>query len=269
MTEKPILFSGPMVRAILASQKTQTRRVVSDPRNMIQKIGGSGDADNDPDAFGYFAEGRGFSGWMVLARGVNERVGNNQDRCSIPCPYDADRLWVRETWRTATRNGVNGVVYAADGAFIPIADTREAADAWVDAHENGKHGLRWRPSIFLRRWACRLVLAVESIRVERLHDITEEDARAEGVERSSCAQHFAADPDRDYGWENYLWHGRPEASRSLVDAWPHQFSNYSASSGGARGSFSSLWQSINGKRPGCSWDENPWVWRVEFSRVTP
>lgn len=225
--ERPILFSGEMVRAILDGRKTCTRRVVSDPRNMIQKIGGSGDADNDPGAFGYFAEGPGFSGWMVLERGVNDAVGNNQDRCSIPGPYDAERLWVRETWRTAVRDGICGVEYAADGAFIPIADTREAADAWVDDHQNSRHGVKWRPSIFMRRWASRLALAVESIRVERLQDISEEDARAEGVTL--------------HGTTRYM--------------------------GEATAAFRGLWQSINGARPGCSWDENPFCWVVTFRRV--
>ena len=98
MKERPILFSGAMVRAILAGTKTQTRRVVNGRH--IAKIGGSDQSDSDPSAFGHFAEGRDFSGWMVLERGVNERVGNNQDRCSIPCPFGepGDRLWVRETF---------------------------------------------------------------------------------------------------------------------------------------------------------------------------
>ncbi len=128
---------------------------------------------------------------------------------------------------------------------------------------------RWRPSIHLPRWASRISLHGITVRVERLHDISEEDARAEGVERSSCSEHFAADPAVDYGWENYLWHGNVgrTITRAQADAWPHQFSNYSAKSGGARGSFSSLWQSINGKRPGCSWDANPWVFVVGWERA--
>lgn len=232
MTEKPILFSGPMVRAILAGQKTQTRRVVSDPRNMIQKIGGSGDVDNDPDAFGYFAEGRGFSGWMVLARGVNESVGNNQDRCSIPCPYDADRLWVRETWRPVSASYEGECVrvrWAADGGEATRVTSFSTAERMLRVID--KYPSQWRPSIYCERWASRLLLRVESIRVERLQDISEEDARAEGVDWSH--------PPREAAYDRH-----------------------------ARDAFHRLWESINGERPGCSWEENPWVWVVTFSRVT-
>lgn len=238
MTEKPILFSGPMARAILDGRKTQTRRVVNVP-------GATLDVLDEPV-------------WPMLP-------GDCHGMQRAACPYGADRLWVRETWRV--RSFPRRTIELHEHHTQCIVEHDD--EAWWERWGKRSEGGRWQPSIYMPRWASRLTLAVKSIRVERLHDITEEDARAEGVERSSCAQHFAADPDRDYGWENYLWHGRPEASRSLVDAWPHQFSNYSASSGGARGSFSSLWQSINGKRPGCSWDANPWVWRVEFSRVTP
>jgi hypothetical protein len=236
-----------MVRAILDGRKTQTRRVVSDPYNMIQKIGGSGSADNDPSAFGYFAEGRDFSGWMVLARGVEERVGNNRDRLSITCPYDADRLWVRETFRVTSWDSADAaepcceIEYAADHAMRSRRIGARDVDAWCDKEERRiqrEGGVltgdgweldrerAWRPSIFLERWQSRLTLAVQSIRVERLHDITEEDARAEGVD---------------------------ELGR-LTDA---------------RGAFVALWESINGERSGCDWRSNPWVWRVEFSRVTP
>lgn len=230
-TEKPVLFSSPMVRAILAGQKTQTRRVVADPRNMIQKIGGSGDADNDPAAFGYFAEGRDFSGWMVLARGVNESVGNNQDRCSIPCPYDTDRLWVRETWAVsdASEGEIN---YLADGSTRSFLT--EGEPDWWERWGKRSAGAKWQPSIYMPRWACRLTLAIESIRVERLNDISEEDARAEGV-----------------------------------TAHPHPLLADTPVGTSARDEFADLWQSINGKRPGCSWAANPWVWVVTFSRVTP
>lgn len=237
MTEKPILFSSPMIRAILDGRKTQTRRVVS-PQPTCPH-----------GAWTWWpTPGHGFA-WPRDPQGEG-------------CPYDADRLWVRETWRVRQFPRRTIELHEHDTQCIVEHDD----EAWWERWGKRSAGGRWQPSIYMPRWASRLTLAVKSIRVERLHDITEEDARAEGVERSSCAQHFAADPDRDYGWENYLWHGRPEASRSLVDAWPHQFSNYSKGAAPARGSFSSLWQSINGKRPGCSWDSNCWVWVVTFRR---
>ena len=231
MSEKPILFSGPMVRAILAGQKTQTRRCAWKP-------------------------GLAFDSLDVPVWPMTQGDCHGMQRAA--CPYDADRLWVRETWRTVERDGIDGVEYAADGAFVPIANTREAADAWVDDHQNGKHGQKWRPSIFLRRWACRLALAVESIRVERLQDISEEDARAEGVsldvgcpckgEREEPGPHLPL-----CAYSIGEWPG--ETPFDLPD--PHRMA------------FAALWQSINGKRPGCSWDANPWAWVVTFSRVTP
>lgn len=257
VTEKPILFSSAMVRAILAGQKTQTRRVVSDPRNMIQKIGGSGDADNDPDAFGYFAEGRGFSGWMVLARGVNESVGNNRDRCSIPCPYDADRLWVRETWRPVSASYEGECVrvrWSADGSEATRVTPFSTAERMLRVID--KYPGQWRPSIYCERWASRLLLRVESIRVERLNDLSEEDARAEGCAASVST--IVAD-DRLKADKMMVLEGGTLVERARSFTFGRS----------ARDRFHDLWQSINGKRPGCSWDENPWVWRVEFSRVTP
>ena len=90
---------------------------------------------------------------------------------------------------------------------------------------------RWRPSIHMPRWASRITLEVTAVRVERVQGISEEDAWAEGF----------SDPDG--------------ANRGYLDR--------------ARYWFHMLWDSINGKRPGCGWADNPWVWIVEFRRVTP
>ena len=162
--ERPVLFSDAMVVEIIERRKFQTRRVISDPRNLIQKIGGSGDADNDPDAFGYFGEGRDFSGWMVLARGVSERVGNNQDRESIPCPYDAEALWVREAWRPCMEAWRTCVEYRANGGSmnIPAGDAHDALSALpkislcFPGARKERHSDAWRPSIHLPRWASRI-----------------------------------------------------------------------------------------------------------------
>lgn len=190
--ERPILFSGPMVRAILAGTKTQTRRVVSgDNRGAYW------------DHRGYRAEyeGRGVITFR-FADGSNRVNGIDGMPFRRLCPYDADRLWVRETWAKCS----DGYLYRARG------------DRWAYA---------WKPSIHMPRDACRITLPVLSIRVERLQDITEADALAEGCESVNGAS-------RAPGW--------------------------------ARSNFETLWQSINGERPGCSWAANPWVWRVAFSR---
>lgn len=189
---KPILFSAPMVRAILSDAKTQTRRVVKLPRWA------------EP---GTLEEGA--DGALAIAR-VSGCLAD------VPCPYGSpgDTLWVRETWQTATTptdRDLSMVRYAADG---PV---HCEGDEWT-----------WRPSIHMPRWASRITLRVTSVRVERLHAITEDDAAAEGAPRV-----LALDEE----------HGRDER--------------------GHRIGFEALWREINGD---ASWDANPWVWRVEFYR---
>ena len=199
MTEKPILFSGPMVRAILAGTKTQTRRVVSPS-----------------------LRGRSAALDSVLVGGLAGMPAALADATLAAavrlCPYDADRLWVRETW---------AMHHAWDTK--PPGQAAQSKRLWYRA-DTAEHIIdgrgRWRPSIYMPRWASRLTLPVESIRVERLQDITEADAIAEGV---------------------------GELGR-VTDA---------------RGAFVALWESINGKRPGCSWADDPWVWVVSFPREVP
>lgn len=159
MRERPILFAGRLVRAILDGRKTQTRRVV--------KPSYLGDADCIEPLDDYPAE------WSVWADG--ERHGN------VLCPYGVpgDRLWVRETgWQRPERTP---------------RMMREGADTWekyyfdADGLDEADHaqfkewGFKRRPSIFMPRWASRLTLEVVNVRVERLQEISEEDALAEGI----------------------------------------------------------------------------------------
>lgn len=147
MKERPILFSAPMVRAILDGTKTQTRRVVK--HRHLAFIGGKGQ-ENDPSAWGFGA-------------------GVQNESYRLVCPYGipGDRLWVKETWHPGgPENNHDGVIY------------RATDPGWDDSGS----GLRWRPSVFMPRWASRITLEISSVRVERLQDITEEDARAEGAE---------------------------------------------------------------------------------------
>ncbi len=192
MKERPILFSAPMVRAILAGTKTQTRRVVKDRH--IGQI----DTSKLP----------GPAGW------------------SRPMPYGqpGDRLWVRETWACFDSH------VRPKSRIAYRSDTPDGEMVRVDAP--------WKPSIHMPRWASRITLEVTGVRVERLQDISEADALAEGVEQVLKGRF------RIYGRET---DGR-DTDRS------------------ARTSYCSLWESING--PG-SWDANPWVWVIEFKRVQP
>jgi hypothetical protein len=218
--ERPILFSGPMVRAILERRKTQTRRAVKGP---VQFLGGRGD-EADLAEWGWGFDGPAHHGWAVLARGLNER--HDHGRVSIPCPYGepGDWLWVRETW-ALEQLGDDGdrVVWKADRAAAWRSEM-EGRFYLESAYEPE----RWRPSIHMYRWASRLTLEVTGVRAERLQDISEEDARAEG-----CAGGH--------------------------DVIPHY--GFSAT---PREHFRQLWSSIKGPE---SWDANPWVWVVEFRRA--
>lgn len=205
--EHPILFSGPMVRAILAGRKTQTRRVVKpqpesvdEATHTIRPYTGSAEA-------------------LMKARPSKYQVGNN--------------LWVRETLRPAKRGLV---VYSADG--VPVMRNGESQQ-WSECGRKAKV----IPSIFMPRWASRLLLEVKAVRVERVQDISEADAVAEGV---------------GYGWEGGWPDYRHLRPGSVLTAELTQDT--------ARMSFSTLWDTLNARR-GFGWAENPWVVAVTFERV--
>ena len=189
MSEKPILFSAPMVQALLDGTKTQTRRVIK------PQPGADGIADPSPP---YLRQ------W-IDANGSTYR-----------CPYDAESLWVKETHLPKA----SGVIYRADFSEIDAAGT--------GAMYGG-----WKPSIFMRRIYSRITLEIVSIRAERLQDISEGDALAEGVAVGPVA----------------LWKNAVPGKRVT-----------------ARDAYAELWESINGKG---SWALNPWVWAISFRRVKP
>ena len=221
MKERPILFSGPMVKAILEGRKTQTRRIVKQVPHWqhcgkdIMEWGLSGCyTDNGQH-------------WLDIQTEVDD---NSHEE--IRCPYGkpGERLWVRETW--AAWDSVSDL--EASELECSVGDMVEMGIS--QAHisyraDPGFHAYRWRPSIFMPRWASRITLEIVSVRVERLQDISDEDAIAEGVGSPV---------------------GTPLRYGSVTEDWN-------------RRAFASLWQSING--PG-SWDANTWVWVVEFKRVT-
>jgi hypothetical protein len=151
--ERPILFSAPMVRAILAGEKTQTRREVK--------------------GLGVFVDTE-----MDMGPPTLEDVGWIwPDGTTARCPYGkpGDQLWVREKWRPTVNisKSESSIYYAADG--VSKVDKR-AGVLWRMATAS-----RWRPSIHMPRWASRLTLEVTGVRVQRLDDTGEDDARAEGV----------------------------------------------------------------------------------------
>lgn len=200
MKERPILFSAPMVRAILDGRKSQTRRYLTSDTNF-----------------------------------TCEELTQLKCRYGVP----GDRLWVRETWCAVLPRKDGGLEY--NGARLVTPPDGESVELWYRADgELGPisclfdDGPRWRPSLHMPRWASRLTLEVTSVRVERLQDISEEDAKAEGIGE---AKPWVFDG------------GGPAMGPTATHA------------------FMRLWDSINGKRPGCAWQDNPWVWAVTFRRV--
>jgi len=216
MKERPILFSGEMVKAILEGRKTQTRRVVK-----IQPCDGW-----HPEV-GIYAptcidrHGEEYPGAEVF--------GASDENEGRVCPYGqpGDRLWVRETLR---RDPKANIWYYAAG---------KPEDWVVVAPENHTESLVWAHhkegdvcvSIHMPRWASRITLEITDVKVERVKNISEQDARDEGAGISLC--------------EYPQWDGDPNCYRML---------------------FRERWNNLNAKR-GFGWEKNPWVWVLEFKRV--
>lgn len=172
MKERPIIFNSEMVRAILYGRKTQTRRIVKP-----QPIGIPDGAYCDP----YNKNCEHFTFWtkdnkMCLPLGNVKIKGKETAHWKCPYGHPGDRLWVRETFSTSTK----GWIYKADGHDLSRALST-----------------RWKPSIHMPRWASRITLEITNVRVERLQNISEEDARAEGwISKTLCSP---------YTWYRDLW----------------------------------------------------------------
>lgn len=183
MTERPILFSGPMVQAILDGRKTQTRRVLK----------------NQPGKFVHIEhdERKGWQYWWDV--GTSGMPDVSQEYAPLKCPYGipGDRLWVRETWQVdAPRDGTwaDTQFYGCKGS--PLSDIpaqyQRPEYCLFRASWTGTP-IIWRPSIHMPRWACRTILEITEIRVQRLQEISEEDAKAEGVKVGvNCPDHIIA-----------------------------------------------------------------------------
>lgn len=259
MKEHPILFSGEMVRAILEGRKTQTRRVVKHILPTCQKIWRNGlDSQNS---------------WGMM--------GNNGNGWTISCPYGntGDHLWVREKWRIVgwSEDGDWCIEYK-DGFerwFDSVQDvdedtgvrywmqcTDDCIKAGIPEDENGDFRFdnqhpcptRWRPSIHMPRWASRIALEIVNIRVERLQDISRDDAMFEGVQ---IVNPYKIEPDLPPGF--------PAAFQDYAN--PNNFFTADPVA-----SFRSLWGMVNEKRnaddfAAYQWNANPWVWVVEFRKL--
>ncbi|WP_444905342.1 hypothetical protein ACJJIU_22225 (plasmid) [Microbulbifer sp. CnH-101-E] len=225
MKERPILFNAEMVRAILDGRKTQTRRLIkpqpfngANDEEIIKQIGG-----------------------LPAGRSLYQEINSAwQSRfVDIDCPYGepGDRLWVRETFGFEVRS-LGGTPHEQ----IVYRASKPDAVRCYDC-DGMEQPIKWKPSIHMPRWASRITLEITTVRVERIQDISEEDAKAEGLRWHSLYREWGGvelHPDSRPNLLQWRWYDNP------IEA------------------FKNLWESINGAG---SWDQNPWVWVIEFRRV--
>ena len=208
MTDRPIIFSAPMVRALLGGRKTQTRRVLKHPLKIDIGLAPSVQTDNPV--------------WIQF-----DHPKGGPLTC-VRWPYAiGDRLWVREGWQHWPPNNILAEpkrprIYRATDAEPPASEIPDWA--W-----RGDHKFRWHSPIHMPRWASRLTLTVTDVRVQRLQDISEEDAMAEGIHRNTSS-----------------WFPIPGVDGSGTTA---------------RAAFAGLWNSIHGPD---AWNTNPWVTAITF-----
>lgn len=251
--ERPILFSGPMVRALLDGRKTMTRLIVK---------------PQPP-------EGHAFHGITVCstdARDVGSAVWAQgpfpllRDVHRVRCPYGqpGDRLFVREAWQYAdwTDDGYPWIRYRADDAkrCIETGITEEwserLSDIWTALSADENYSIdqraadrRWRSSIHMPRWASRITLEVTGVRVERLQTISASDAWAEGIPASPDVN-----PIHEYAelWDSINSPKPPQHIRRRK----------------GRGKPTEQWDEAHPPKSNPnSWDANPWVWVVSFRRI--
>lgn len=237
MKTRPILMSAPMVNALLAGRKTQTRRIIKP----------------QPDETGVYenamAPGMGALNnvWAIKEDGKFRK---------IKCPYGkrGDFLWCRETWLCHGKGD--------SGIYLSYFADKAEENFWVAYHEQEKfplanHMNEWRPSIHMPRAASRLTLEITDIRAERLQAISDADAQAEGVFFKDYGRrcfHPAGDtaicpaPDEHHPQkEGWMWKDTVSSDQCLHSP---------------RNAYGNLWASINGYE---SWSANPFVWVLSFS----
>ncbi|OWQ36532.1 hypothetical protein [Pseudomonas sp. DrBHI1] len=230
--ERPILFNGPMVRAILEGRKTVTRRAVKEWQQPRLQDDGS-----------WFATAQRHPRWGFGVSGIDASTCAQELSDTGCCPYGrpGERLWVRET-------------FADIGCRLTYrADLDDGAHCAVK---------RWTPSLHMRRIDSRILLEITAVRVERLQDLSDDQAKAEGMVYT------------DFGMQERPGKVSLDGGKTFHPMKPRQAPGWHAGDAThpdqcldrARWAFANLWEKINGQY---SWDANPWVWVVEFKRIQP
>lgn len=247
MKERPILFQAPMVRAEREGRKTKTRRTRG-----LEKI------NQVPSRYVLV--------WLEndfhpLAHAIFRNVETG-DQIEVKCPYGrvGDSLWVREQW------AVSGIYDTLPPSKINPGGKPNWCGIYYAATKKGI-GLKWRPSIHMPRWASRTLLEITDIRLERLQDLTNEDAIAEGVFFTDYGRQCFHDlgdgsPPRKYDpatcpapiehhpqYPGQMWDKTTSHEECLTDQ---------------RNAFFNLWIKINGE---ASFAASPWVWVITFRRI--
>ncbi|MDE9483556.1 hypothetical protein [Xenorhabdus bovienii] len=223
MKETPIIFNADMVRAILDGKKTQTRRIFK------QAVGSSLSVDYEYP-------------WATLSWLYGDGPGHEvyERTLKMQCPYGkiGDQLWVREAFSDLAR--MRERFASAIGRSVETITTSFEGDIAYRASLGSRADyLKWTPSIHMPRWASRITLEVTDIRVERLQDIKEEDALAEGIKTGRFG-------NKSNWRDGFYAPGDNQPCFSTKEA------------------FKYLWQSIYSEE---NWNNNPWVWVIEFRRI--
>jgi hypothetical protein len=231
MTDRPIIFSPTMVLALLAGRKTQTRRLAKliEPTSKILEFIKVG---SDTKSGRSIYEMKNAMGQHVSIREAKHFMTPQY----MPPIAVGDRLWVRENHAVVPRTAYR----MSEGVQQTLRpeDNHDAA-VYQAGWERSKPG-RWRPSIHMPRWASRLTLTVKDVKIERLKNISRDDAIAEGLIKVQLASPLAIEMGCDWGFEGDSRHGSPVSA------------------------YSALWNHINGDG---AWDENPWVAAVTFEVI--
>src|SRR3972149_2575511 len=229
MKERPIIFSPEIVRAMLAGNVTQTRRVVKFMHETPKLIGQAAEHRNLNAV--YPAREKGWVFWQTTRAGDGlAEFTKKAYATGLLCPYGepGDRLWVKEAWYTSKK-------------YDPLPPAKFPVEAktifrYLGSRAKPEWAGRTRSARFMPRWASRITLEIVNVRVERLQDVSDDDAKAEGFEY--------------YGETLFKDYGEILAEHTAI----YKYASY--------------WDLLNA-RQGFLWKSNPWVWMIEFRVLGP